>query len=126
MGEQIKRQSNELKGRWVGKMPRFFRHLVVLCSCVMVTAFGVNQVMLIGGAVPHEWWTDAYPLLLAVPFGMIIVCKLTVAGGYKEIDPDKVIQGDMTLDRNARQPDMSDVETEQPGIADGERDIMSN
>lgn len=115
MGETIQRQSSELKGRWVGKMPRFFRQLVVLCACVMVTAFGVNQIMVIGGAVPHEWWTDIYPLLLAVPFGMIIVCKLTVAGGYKEIDPGKVLQGDMTLDRDTPAPNMSDVETEQPG-----------
>ncbi len=120
MGEQIKRQGSELKGRWMGKMPRFFRHLVVLCSCVMATAFGVNQVMVIGGAVPHQWWTDVYPLLLAVPAGMIIVCKLTVAGGYKEIDPGKVLQGNMTLDRDARQPNMSDVETEQPSIEDKE------
>lgn len=120
MGEQIKRQGNELKGRWVGKMPRFFRQLVVLCACIMVTAFGVNQIMVIGGAIPHEWWTDIYPLLLAVPFGMIIVCKLTVAGGYKEIDPGKVLQGNMTLDRDARQPNMSDVETEQPSIEDKE------
>lgn len=124
MGEQIKRQGSELKGRWMGKMPRFFRQLVVLCCCVMLTAFGMNQIMVMGGAVPPEWWTDFYPLLLAVPFGMICVCKLTVAGGYKEIDPGKVLQGNMTLDRDARQPNMSDVETEQPSIEENE--IVSN
>ena len=79
-------------------MPRFFRQLVVLCCCVIVTAFGINQIMVIGGATPHEWWNDIYPLLLSVPFGMIIVCKLTVAGGYKEIDPDRVMKGHMRLD----------------------------
>lgn len=116
MGEMIKHTSSELKGRWMGKMPPFFRRLVKLCACIMVTAFGINEIMIIGKATPHEWWNDVYPLLLAVPFGMICVCKLTVAGGYKEIDPDKVMQGDLTLDRDAQQPNMSDVETEQPII----------
>ena len=120
MGEQIVNTGSELKGRWMGKMPRFFRQLVVLCSCVMATAFGVNQVMVMGGAVPHEWWTDVYPLLLGVPFGMIIVCKLTVAGGYKEIDPDKIIRGNEIIDRDAPAPNMSDVETQQPGHTEGD------
>ena len=114
MGETIKQTGSELKERWVQKMPRFFRQLVVLCACVMVTAFAINEIMIIGHATPHEWWNDIYPLLLTVPFGMIIVCKLTVAGGYKEIDPGKVIQGNLTLDRDKRQPNMSDVETQQP------------
>jgi len=115
MGEMIKQTGSELKGRWMGRMPRFFRQLVKLCACVMVTAFGINEIMIIGKATPHEWWNDVYPLLLAVPFGMICVCKLTVAGGYKEIDPDKVMQGDMLIGRDAQQPNMSDVETQQPG-----------
>ena len=61
MGETIKRQSSELKGRWVGKMPRFFRQLVVLCACIMVTAFGVNQIMVIGVAfiVPYNALADS-------------------------------------------------------------------
>lgn len=97
MGEIIKNTGNEIKERWVSKMPRFFRQLVIVCACVMVTAFGVNEIMIIGHATPHDWWNDAYPLLLAVPFGMIVVCKLTVAGGYKELDPDKVMRGNLTL-----------------------------
>ena len=90
MGEQIKNTSNELKERWKQKMPRFFKRLMTLCVCIAGTALGVNQVMEIGHAQPHEWWTDVYPLLLSVPTGMAIVCKLTVAGGYKDIDTDKL------------------------------------
>lgn len=115
MGEVIKKTGSELKGRWMQQMPPFFRRLVKLCASVMVTAFGINEIMIIGKATPHEWWNDVYPLLLAVPFGMMCVCKLTVAGGYKDIDPDKVMQGDMMIDRDAQQPNMSDVETQQPG-----------
>ena len=116
MGEQILRQSNEIKGRWMGKMPRFFRQLVVLCVCIVATAFGINTAMTTMGATPHEWWTDLYPLLIGVPTGMAIVCKLTVAGGYKEIDPDKVLRGGEVVDRDAPAPNMSDVETERPDI----------
>ena len=90
MGEHLRHTGSELKGRWMGKMPRFFRQLTVLCVCVAGTAFGINQVMVMGGAIPHEWWTNVYPLLLGVPTGMAIVCKLTVAGGYKNINPDSL------------------------------------
>ena len=114
MGEQIIKQGNELKGRWMGKMPRFFRQLVVLCVCIVATAFGINTAMTTMGAVPHDWWNDIYPLLIGVPSGMAIVCKLTVAGGYKDIDPDKVLRGDHIVDRNATAPNMSDIETQQP------------
>lgn len=115
MGRRFKQTGKEMKRRWMQQMPPFFRRLVKLCASVMVTAFGINEIMIIGKATPHEWWTDIYPLLLAVPFGMMCVCKLTVAGGYKDIDPDKVMQGDMMIDRDAQQPNMSDVETQQPG-----------
>ena len=110
MGEHIRHTSNEIKERWTQKMPRFFRQLVVLCICVAGTAFGVNQIMMIGGATPHEWWTDIYPLLLGVPTGMAIVCKLTVAGGYKDIDPDRLTHGNMILDK-----DIDHMHGERPG-----------
>ena len=114
MGEMIKDTGNELKERWMQKMPRFFRQLVILCACVVGTAFGINTMLQMTGATPHDWWNDIYPLLIGVPTGMGIVCKLTVAGGYKEIDPDKIIRGNQILDRDAPAPDMSDVETQQP------------
>lgn len=99
MGEQIKKTGNEAVERWQGKMPRFFRQLMVLCVCIVGTAFGINTMLTMTGATPHEWWTDIYPLLVGVPTGMAIVCKLTVAGGYKEVDPDKLTSGNTILDK---------------------------
>lgn len=104
MGEQIVDTGNELKGRWTQRMPRFFRQLLTLCVCVAATALGVNTAMVMSGAVPHEWWTDIYPLLIGVPTGMAIVCKLTVAGGYKDLDPGKLTQGNPLLGDNDRPP----------------------
>lgn len=100
MGERIKKTGNELKERWTRKMPRFFRHLVILCTCVAGTAFGINTTLQLSGAVAHEWWNDVYPLLIGVPTGMVIVCKLTVAGGYKDIDPDRLTHGNRILDKD--------------------------
>lgn len=100
MGEKLRHQGSELKGRWTGKMPRFFRQLVVLCACVAGTAFGINTAMVTAGAMPHEWWNDIYPLLVGVPTGMAIVCKLTVAGGYKDIDPDRLTSHNNILDKD--------------------------
>lgn len=116
MGEQIRNTGNELKERWTAKMPRFFRGLMILCTCIVGTALGVNQIMEIGHATPHEWWSDVYPLLLGVPTGMAIVCKLTVAGGYKEIDPGKLTRGNHILDK-----DTDHMHGDRPD-ADGEAD----
>ena len=97
----------------MGKMPRFFRVLMTVCVCIVGTALGVNQIMEIGHATPHAWWSDVYPLLLGVPTGMAIVCKLTVAGGYKDIDPDKLTRHNPILGKrdghvHAEQPDQED------------------
>lgn len=100
MGEKIRNTGNELKERWLMKMPRFFRQLVVMCACIVGTAFGVNTMLQMTGAMPHQWWSDVYPLLIGVPTGMAIVCKLTVAGGYKHIDPDRLTRGNAILDRD--------------------------
>lgn len=112
MGEKIKNTGAEIKERWVRKMPRFFRQIVVLCVCIVGTAFGINQIMVIGGATPHKWWTDIYPLLLGVPTGMAIICKLTVAGGYKDIDPDRLTHGNIIFNKHSHHMD-----------AEGPRDI---
>lgn len=104
MGEKIKH--SEVVERWQQKMPRFFRHIVVLCACVALSAFVINTSMSVAGAMPHEWWTDAYPLLIGVPTGMIIVCKLTVAGGYKDINVDALTHG---------RPDQIEANTENDG-----------
>lgn len=100
MGERIRHTGNELKERWTQRMPRFFRGLVVLCACIVGTAFGINTMLNMTGAVAHAWWTDVYPLLIGVPTGMAIVCKLTVAGGYKDIDPDRLTKGNVILDKD--------------------------
>ena len=113
MGEQIINTKNEAVDRWQQQMPPFFRRIVIVCACVAITAFTVNIALQTAGAVPHQWWTDAYPLLIGVPIGMIVVCKLTVAGGYKKIDVDALSRGQMT--QSSRSCNMSDVDAEQPG-----------
>lgn len=110
MGEAIKQTSNELVGRWTQRMPRFFRRLVTLCVCIVGTAFGVNTMLQTTGAIPHQWWTDIYPLLIGVPTGMAIVCKLTVAGGYKDIDPDRLTGGNAILDDHPHHKGHHDAE----------------
>ena len=98
MGEKIKRTGSELKRRWLAKMPRFFRRFMIVCAIVVATAIGINTMLIVAGATPHEWWTNIYPLLIGVPTGMAIVCKLTVAGGYKDIDPDKLLHNNPLID----------------------------
>lgn len=114
MGEHIIQTGSELKGRWVGKMPRFFRQLVVVCACIIAIAFAINSGVPALGGTLHEWWTDIYTYVIGGCIGIIVTCKLTVAGGYKEIDPDKVIRNGQLQDRDAQSPNMSDIETEQP------------
>lgn len=89
MGETIRLICNELVGRWTQRMPCFFKRLVIICVCVIVTSYGVNTMLQMTGAIPHQWWTDIYPLLIGVPSGMVIACKFTVAGGFKDIDHDR-------------------------------------
>lgn len=72
-------------------MPRFFKRMMIVCASIVCTAIGINTMLSVAGATPHAWWNDIYPLLIGVPTGMAIVCKLTVDGG-KDIDPDKLLQ----------------------------------
>ena len=102
MGEKIKHTGNELKKRWLAKMPKFFKRIIILCAIVVTTAIGVNTMLGIAGATPHEWWTNIYPLLIGVPTGMAIVCKLTVEDGYKDIDTDKLTRYGDTLKRDEK------------------------
>lgn len=120
MGETIRQTGNEAVKRWHERMPRFFQRIVILCAIVVVTAFTVNTALTVAGAEPHNWWRDAYPLLIGVPIGMIVICKLTVAGGYRDIDLDPLSHGQVDRgqrpdtsghpDRPAHNPNMSDVD----------------
>ncbi len=101
-------------------MPRFFRRLVVLCSCVIAVAFAINSGVPALGGTLHEWWYDISTYIISACIGIIVTCKLTVAGGYKDIDPDKIIRGRDLVNRDAPTPNMSDIETEQPNIENRE------
>ena len=114
MGETIRQTGNEAVKRWQERMPRFFQRIVILCAIVVVTAFTVNTALTVAGAEPHDWWRDAYPLLIGVPIGMIVICKLTVAGGYRDIDLDPLSHGQVDRGQrpapSAHSPNMSDVD----------------
>ena len=100
MGEKVKNTGNELRRRWLARMPRFFHRLMIICTCIVATAISINTMLQIAGATPHQWWNDIYPLLIGIPSGMAIVCKLTVDEGYKDIDPDKLIESNPMLKKH--------------------------
>ena len=114
MGEAIKNTGNEAVKRWHAKMPKFFRWMIYACTFVAGLSLSVNTAITMGGGTPHEWWSDIYPYVLGIPAGIAFCAKFTCDGGYQELDPDKVMQGNISFDRDSQQPNMSDVETEQP------------
>ena len=110
MGEQIIKTGNEAVQRWHQKMPRFFYWIVVTVCGVLGTAFAINSgVPAMGGELP-EWWSGIYSHILTCGIGIVAVCKFTVAGGYRDIDPDKVLRNNQIVDRDAPAPNMSDIE----------------
>jgi hypothetical protein len=114
MGEQIINTGNEAVKRWHQKMPRFFYWLVVIACGIAGAAFAINTGVPALGGTLDEWWTEWYGRILSGCIGVVFACKFTVAGGYKKIDPDKIMRGKEIVDRNAHVPDMSDVETVSP------------
>lgn len=114
MGEQIKQTGSELKNRWHQQMPRFFYWIVVVACGIGGMAFAINTAVPALGGTLHDWWTDIYSYIIGGCVGIIFVCKFTVAGGYKQIDPDKIIRGQQLVNRDSTAPNMSDVETQQP------------
>lgn len=114
MGEKIKNTSNEALQRWHQKMPRFFYWIVVIAVGIGTTAFAINTAVPALGGTLHEWWQDIYSYIIGGCVGVVAACKFTVAGGYKTIDPDKIIRGDQLVDRHESVPNMSDVETQHP------------
>lgn len=114
MGEQIIKTGNEAVQRWHQKMPRFFYWIVVVACGIGGLAVAINTGVPALGGTLHEWWTDIYSYVIGVCIGIVFVCKFTVAGGYKELDPDKIIRGGKIVDRDSIAHNMSDVDTEQP------------
>lgn len=119
MGEQIIRTGNEAVERWHQKMPKFFYWLVVVACGIGGLAVAINQLVPMTGGTLHEWWIDLYPYIFSTCLGIVFTCKFTVAGGYKKIDPDKVLRGGEVVDRDTHAPNMSDVETESANQENG-------
>lgn len=92
MGEKIKDTGNEIRERWVRRMPRFFRMVVTAACGLGGLVFTLNTVVPALGGVMPEWWTEIYTHILSGCVGVVFACKFTVAGGYKEIDPDKLLK----------------------------------
>jgi len=46
---------------------------------------------------------------------VVFACKFTVAGGYKKIDPDKMLRGERPHGVSGHSTNMSDVDTVSPG-----------
>ena len=100
MGEIIKNTGSELKERWMMKMPRFFRMIAVVTVNILAIVTTVNfGVPALGGQL-YDWWGDVYTHILTGGLCILATCKVTVAGGYKHIDPDKLMRGNVILDRD--------------------------
>lgn len=115
MGEKIKNTGNELKNRWLMKMPRFFRMIVKIALSIAATATTINFAVPPLGGTLYDWWPQVYTHILVGSICVVMVCKLTVAGGYKELDPDELLRGkrhiQMTHDIDEQ------IDGEQPGCA---------
>ena len=115
MGEQIKNTGNELKNRWLMKMPRFFRMIVKIVTAIALTATTVNfAVPALGGAL-YDWWPQVYTHVLVGSICIVMVCKLTVAGGYKELDPEELLRGKMGRNIQLTHDVDEQIDGEQPG-----------
>lgn len=90
MGEAIKNAGNELVERWKLKMPRLFYWMTIVAACVLSVAVTIHFTVETAGAQHVEWWSTIYPYIVGVCAGIIAVCKLTVNGGYKKIDPNNI------------------------------------
>lgn len=109
MGEMIRHTGSEIRERWHMKMPRFFYWLVVIACGIGGTAFAINTGVPALGGTLHEWWGDIYTYTIGTCIGVVFVCKFTVAGGYKEINPDKLTRSNTVLDK-----DIDDMSGEPP------------
>lgn len=115
MGEIIKNTGSELKARWMQRMPRFFRMLMRFVLGIAATATTVNFGVPLLGGVLYEWWSDAYTHILVGSICIVMVCKLTVAGGYKELDPEDLLRGKMGRHIQMTHDIDEQTDGEQPG-----------
>lgn len=100
MGNAIRHTGTEIRGRWVGQMPPFFRTLVKVVASIAVTAITINTAVPAFGGTLYDWWSDVYTHILVGSICIVMVCKLTVAGGYKDIDPDILTHGHTPLNHD--------------------------
>ena len=117
MGEKIKHTGNELKARWMQRMPRFFRMLMRIVMGIAATATTVNFGVPALGGVLYDWWSDVYTHILVGSICIVMVCKLTVAGGYKELDPEDLLRGKMGRHIQMEHDIDEQIDGEQPGDA---------
>ncbi len=115
MGEKIKNTGNELKNRWLMKMPRFFRMIVKVVTAIALTATTVNFGVPALGGVLYEWWPGVYTNILVGSICTVMVCKVTVAGGYKELDPEELLRGKMGRNIQMTHDIDEQIDGEQPG-----------
>lgn len=119
MGEIIKHTGNELRERWMKRMPPFFRALVRICVGIVATATTVNfAVPALGGSL-YDWWPGVYTHILVGSICIVMVCKLTVAGGYKELDPEELLRGKMGRHIQMEHDIDEQIDGEQPGDLQG-------
>jgi len=105
----IRHTGSEIRERWHMKMPRFFYWLVVIACGIGGTAFAINTGVPALGGTLDAWWTEWYGRILSGCIGVVAACKFTVAGGYKDIDPDRLTHGNTVLDK-----DIDDMSGEPP------------
>ena len=115
MGEQIKNTGNELKNRWLMKMPRFFRMIVKIVTAIALTATTINFAVPALGGKLYDWWPQVYTHVLVGSICIVMVCKLTVAGGYKELDPEELLRGKMGRNIQLTHDVDEQIDGEQPG-----------
>ncbi len=115
MGEKIKNTGSELKNRWLMKMPCFFRMIVKVVTAIALTATTVNFGVPALGGVLYEWWPDVYTNILVGSICVVMVCKLTVAGGYKELNPEELLRGKMGRNIQMTHDIDEQMDGEQPG-----------
>ena len=95
MGEVIKKTGSEIRERWHQKMPRFFYWLVVVACGIGGTAAAINFGVPMLGGEHSEWWAEVYRYVISACIGVVFACKFTVAGGYKDVNPDRLTRGNM-------------------------------